>query len=474
MRYIPAIRAMMAIMAIGAVGCALDSVPGAPLQPPAETEACHGVDDDGPGCIDDEVRPPEWRAEVCNGIDDDLDGRIDNGMLGMRWHRVSETHRLAHDDSIAQTITDHRSLHPVDPGGGGPAAPMENTGTGEGLADGHGFTTTTSTYSGGNKLTSEIVSTDTDGATKRSSYANAYDSKGNWVKQSHSYYPDGVTPTSGYEGIYTYNSDGKRLTELMHHYSGPGLSLVTRQTITYTYDDNGNQVAYIMETDLGADGTVDQVWSKFQAYDSHGDLVEVTVQDTDGNVDMRTTYARSEDGAVLQEWTDLNGNGKVELHTIKTYDERGNLLRREYDTNEDGKVDMRRTMTYDESDNMLTDIREADATGHGVLNTTSVAVFTYNGAGEPLSYVSYGDSGGDGSFDWFSVETYDYNADGNPLTQVRKSDEDFDGTIDSTFSEKHTYSPDGNLLSTVSEGDFLGNGVQSARIKTYSFECPGG
>ena len=193
----------------------------------------------------------------------------------------------------------------------------------------------------------------------------------------------------------------------------------TLDTHTFVYDENGNlveeNVAYAeghiledfvtyhllgeddkpakSETDVGLDGTVDEVL----LYHYDGELLTQTEKDApvDGVADQITVYSYDENGNLTAKETDVGPDGAIDIAFFFAYDEAGNLVSQDLDSNGDGVVDTTWNHEYSETGQLL----ETEVSQEGQLemvleysydpdgNLAAVAAFDQTGA--PVSLMAY-------------------------------------------------------------------------------------
>ncbi|MEM9731124.1 MAG: hypothetical protein AAF997_21300 [Myxococcota bacterium] len=222
------------------------------------------------------------------------------------------------------------------------------------------------------------------------------------------------------------------------------------QTLTYTYDPQGNLVR--RDSDVGTLGQPpDGVPERFDAwtYDENNNMLtylnnrgeftpsrlttwtyspegfvtsETLDVDEDGLPEREERWTYDENGSVTRYTRDDEGDGVLNLVEVSTYDRDGNRTRLEADFNDDGMPDRVETWDYEENGNLSR--FERDSNNDGVPNR--IETFEYDGNGELARRLI--DLNGDG--DTNQIRSFEYDDAGNTLLDAR--DDGADGSINFT------------------------------------------
>ena len=203
---------------------------------------------------------------------------------------------------------------------------------------------------------------------------------------------------------------------------------VFEKVVTYTYLENG------------------QVSSKSEIYDIDEDEVDDEIE---------TIYTYNEDGTLNSGTVSydyaIDGTDEITYTFVLTSDADGNVLTSIGNgTRIDGSTfNYTYTYTYDTNGNMLTQIFEADWSGSGTTEQSSMTTNTYDPVTGDLMSESLDALNADGEelIDGIpeEVHTYGYDGDGNLSNEQVTFDDDSDGTIDTTLEYEYVYLSDGRI-----------------------------
>jgi hypothetical protein len=196
---------------------------------------------------------------------------------------------------------------------------------------------------------------------------------------------------------------------------------------TRTYDDAENVVAWVMDGD--GDGSAPALTINYD-YQSDRLAIEDRDNETDGEIDLRRTYAYDDEG---------------QIRTVE--DDVGPPL--------DGDVDVRFFYAYDQGGQFTTVEWDSPVGGE----TEDIETYTYDSAGREVSYVL--DRGKDGFAEQRTTRTYD--SEGRLIELVWDLDGD-DDDPERVLTELHTYEGD-------REVEVRSTGLYELLV-TYSYECP--
>lgn len=159
-------------------------------------------------------------------------------------------------------------------------------------------------------------------------------------------------------------------------------------------------------------------------------------------VDTRTVVTFDEAGNPIQVDTRAGTDGAFTSHTTRTYNDNGDILTEDYDQDGDESIDLKIARTYDDATGLVT-LHEVDRGADGTVDRR--ITYTYEmGPGEvPTTRTADIDEDADGTTDSRTLTTY--RTDG--LEERSEHDEDLDGTADDVTT--YTYDDDGKLISQL-------------------------
>jgi hypothetical protein len=194
---------------------------------------------------------------------------------------------------------------------------------------------------------------------------------------------------------------------------------------TYTYNEFGQQASLSEVYDIDGDGLSDE------------NLEEVTY-DEDGNLSM---------GDVTIDFG-MDGSAEITYTYVITYNANGDILTAIGNgSRSDGSTfNYTRSWSYDLDGNQTSFLYEADWSGSGTTEQSSLQSYTYDADGNMISEsLDQLNADGESLIDGASEDTrtYTYDADGNRLTMDVIFDSDSDGIVDETYSLMYSYNSDG-------------------------------
>jgi hypothetical protein len=245
----------------------------------------------------------------------------------------------------------------------------------------------------------------------------------------------GLPPASVQLAIH-YDAGGNLLgTEEQQDDDGSGVPDL-RLLRTLVNDDHGFAMTDVVDTDNGADGTIDSRRSTNFRFDGHHNVTGVT-DELDFGVDavaeerhtVEASYDLRDRQLELTARTDHEADGAIDLssHEVFQYDDDSAAATRhleDHDFDADGVVDTRivTTATHDDAGFPLTELSEYDSDGDGKLDLVSLTTFTYDAQHRMLSQEDRVDHDGDGEFEELDRTTRAYDEIGNPLSVVSEFD----------------------------------------------------
>jgi hypothetical protein len=251
------------------------------------------------------------------------------------------------------------------------------------------------------------------------------------------YFPSIIVIDDTTRSSYTYDTNGKQLTELYEIIINNKWTNTYRYT--YTYNNKGNQLTFLEEQyDNGAWDIADK---DSTTYDSNGNALESS----------SIIYSR--------------GVFSVGYGSTITYDAHGNQLTHLYkiDTNGTWTNSSRDTYTYDANSNLLIVLDENYTNGAWVYS--SRYTYTYNSSGKQLTDQSEYYTNDTWSIQWQDSSTYDSN--GNEL--MRTSLYYSNGTLTNEY--RYINSFDSRNEETISVFEYLVNGVlQLSQRDAYTYD----
>ena len=200
------------------------------------------------------------------------------------------------------------------------------------------------------------------------------------------------------------------------------------QKITYTYDNDGNEITKSTQNSYTWDDDVTEITT----YDSSGNSFTVEYDDlSDGSIDRRLTYIRNDDGLLLEMHRDEDGDGdyderviyrhnseqqntrtdtyddsnSITGYTVHTYHSGGGHLTTKTDWDNDGRYDLIFTVTYDELDRIVSTTMIFDSELE-ILGSTYISSYEYVGDTSDISLVVSNRYDGAGDLDEVSTTYY--------------------------------------------------------------------
>ena len=236
---------------------------------------------------------------------------------------------------------------------------------------------------------------------------------------------------------------------------------------TESFDEDGDGVFEQVDTYSYLENGLVSV--KSEVYDIDGDGVDDEIE---------TTYTYNEDGSlssgvVAYDYA-IDGADEINYTFVVTNDADGNILSSIGNgTRVDGSTfSYSYTYTYDVDGNMLTQILEADWSGSGTTEQSSLLTNTYDPATGNLLSQSVDAVNADGYqlIDGVAeeVRTYAYDGDGNLANQQVVFDRDSDGLVEETYEFEYFYLSDGRDDYYTLAYDWDADGTPDA-IYTYTF-----
>jgi hypothetical protein len=166
--------------------------------------------------------------------------------------------------------------------------------------------------------------------------------------------------------------------------------VIDHRTISeqFTYDDQGRQITHTVDTDAGADGSINERSVYTTVYTNAGTGQSTLTVDTgvDGTVDKRftaqNTYDQNNHLLTSDVVADYDGDGKNDYHEIinNVYDARGNLVSEHQEIDRDGNnaKDFLYTAShkYDAQDKLIWSEFKFDFKGDGTNDIETVVALT--------------------------------------------------------------------------------------------------
>ncbi len=234
--------------------------------------------------------------------------------------------------------------------------------------------------------------------------------------------------------------------------------------------------------------------SIFYEYDSEGrDARRSIDKDNDGKYDL--IYTLDENGRITEDYIDEDGDGKTDLHVSYEYDEQGREVARYMDFDLDGKVDQ--VSNFNEQGQIVSD--DFDENGDGEIDFHVDYTYVYDENGNTESYI---DRNLDGQPDTIATvnpegeiiaEDVDTDGDGVLDTHVEYGKDDKGQEIVTnqtgmkavgaeelpeghTFKNGKIYDSEGKVIGRVvsAEKDVDGDGVNDTVDSYYLYTNEGG
>jgi len=215
-------------------------------------------------------------------------------------------------------------------------------------------------------------------------------------------------------------------------------------TVAYTYDEQGRLTSIVSTGQVAA--------TYIHEYDQDGWTVISTDFYSDGTVDSVQREQVLNDGSLVINENDNDGNGVMDQRYETTVDEQGQVLEFVADHDGDGALDFVQTNTYTSSGEPLQ--QSTDQEGDGAADLTTD--YHYGSGGRLETVTTTGEQG-----ELVSETAYTY--DGELVTQTRS--DYYEGSL--TAISSITLGPDGPKSSWI---DIGGDGERE-RWETY-VDCP--
>lgn len=239
------------------------------------------------------------------------------------------------------------------------------------------------------------------------------------------------------------------------------------------------------EKDNNSDGKIDSLETITNTYNKQGNLTSsVTAIDSnaDGKIDNRSTTDKTYDqqGNVTRLVEEINGvRFPSKYFENNTYDKQGNLTSsiRERDFAINGTIDTRTTINkiYDDRGRLTSSIEGRDRNGDGSIDLAEIERYTYDKQGNITKSEAGFDFDADGKIDGQKViVTNTYNQQGKLTLSVRDSDEkDSDGNP-KKYIKTNTYDDRGNLIREAStENSGARDSIATTFVKNYTYDKQG-
>ena len=224
---------------------------------------------------------------------------------------------------------------------------------------------------------------------------------------------------------------------------------------TYTYDANGRMDSMSEVYDLSGNGaTDDEIYSAY-------------TYNTDGNLSI----------ANISYDFGMDGTAEISYVLVLSYNTNGDVTSAVGNgTRIDGTTfSYSYTYVYDSAYNLTSTIFNADWTGSGTTEQSSLETYTYDPVSNKMTGYTLDqlNGSGDSLIDGVAEEThtYTYDANGKFLTQYLVFDEDSDGTTDETYYFEFLYNPNSGLLDSYTVNrDWDADGTTDAvYVYTYTY-----
>lgn len=241
------------------------------------------------------------------------------------------------------------------------------------------------------------------------------------------------TNTSVVSVSYDYDAEGHLIGKTQTSESNNGIYFNTGNTITTTYDTEGNKISE--DSYYTNYGSTTHTLTNYE----NGNIVSIQTINPDGSVGMDYSYTYNDDGKLTgSQYTNINAGCSGSYSW--SYNTDGTLAQA---TNGSS------TYTYTYENGVLTSVNNTNAQGN------SIGHVTYEN-GKPVSVV---DSSG-------QTTTYTYNEDGTLASKVTK---DRYGTLSSSYT--YGYDEEGHLTSSSSKTKrWWGSGGYDQSTYTYTYE----
>lgn len=252
-----------------------------------------------------------------------------------------------------------------------------------------------------------------------------------------------------YSTTNAYDSRG-RLFQITYDYYFPGIpgfypASENFSTYTYIYDKHGAVVSNINEIDTNGDGIIDQ-----------------------RSTTSYTQLSRTQSRAITL--TDLGNDGTIDQIEIQTFTDTKNTVTTisDFDTNADGAIDSRvfDSWTYDSQQHPVYYLHTEDYNLDGKPDATIQVTNTFDPGGRQTASMLIFDSDGDGVADETRTTTYIYDERGR-LLQSDVTDSNLNPIFDSSSQTIYTYDKFGNLFQETTQ-NFGGDG-QPGGIDTTTY-----
>jgi YD repeat-containing protein len=201
---------------------------------------------------------------------------------------------------------------------------------------------------------------------------------------------------------WTYDEHGRRARQDNDQWEEGDTEPDVDFRTEWLYDERGHQVEE--RFDFGADGEVDRraVWT----WDERGRRVAEETYEA-GRLVARKTLAHDEDGNVVHEEDDVDGDGRADTATERDFGDGGRLLEERWDFDADGRPDQIYRGTYDDAGLL---VAETWSSGDGLSQQRTE--WAYAAPGRPLRRETRVTGAAE-----VEVMQWSYDAEGRTLTQ---------------------------------------------------------
>ena len=277
---------------------------------------------------------------------------------------------------------------------------------------------------------------------------------------------------------YAYNIAGLITNSTAERTQNDVLNRRTR--ITYSFDNDFNQVGFLSERDDGPDNVNDLVEVDTFTYNAAGRVTQGTYETTTAGV---VTFRRSVTnaysdalGLITQQVDDRDNtpaDNTYDTHEVYTYvyDSRGNqtLATRETQTPV-GTVSARdtTTSTYDAQNRQLTSVVDVLNIADGTITSRTSTTNAYVG-GKIVHTETTVDAANDGDFESSDERWFSYDGNGFLATDIRQRDTNGDDALDSVVTVIYAYDANGLNQRTATSTYTATTGLTTTSVSAYAY-----